>query len=186
MLGIVLATASGAIAAETKSGHPSVQRSRVVTLTATVEAIDLDKHRVTLKGSKGNVVILEVGDQVKNLPQLKVGDQVTAKYYQAIALRVVPPGQAAPPPSKTETLTTAPSGQKPAAVRGHEVTSTVTIEAINQKAGTVTFKDPEGNTETVKAQDPKNLTLIKAGDQVEITYTEALAISVTEVQKKSS
>jgi hypothetical protein len=30
----------------------------------------------------------------------------------------------------------------------------------------------------VKAQDPKNLEKVKVGDELEITYTEAVAISV--------
>jgi hypothetical protein len=49
----------------------------------------------------------------------------------------------------------------------------------------VTFKGPEGNSHTVKAQDPKNLEKVKVGDKVEITYTEALGISVEKAKKKS-
>ncbi len=184
MVAVVLTTACGVMAAETKSGPPSVTRARVVNLTATVKAIDLDKRLVTLQGPKGNEVTVEVGEEAKNLPQVKVGDQVKVKYYEALAFRVVPPGQAAPPPSATSAVATAQPGQKPAAVGGHEVTVTVTVEAINQKAGTVTFKGPQGNSKTVKAQDPNNLKLIKVGDQVEITYTEALAISVEQAKKK--
>jgi hypothetical protein len=184
MVAVVLAMAGGMMAAETKSGPPTVKRARVVNLTATVKAIDLDKRLVTLQGPKGNEVTIQVDERAKNLPQVKVGDQVKVKYYEALAFRVVPPGQAAPPPSATSAITTAQPGEKPAGVAGREVTVTVTIEAINQKAGTVTFKGPQGNSETVKAQDPNNLRLIKVGDQVEITYTEALAISVEEVKRK--
>ncbi len=182
----LLACAGQAGAAETKSGPPSVTRARVTTLTATVKAIDLDKRLVTLQGPKGREETVEVGEDVKNLPQVKIGDQVTVKYYEGIAFRVVPPGQPVQAPSATGTVETAQPGQKPAGVAGHEVTVTVTITAINQKAGTVTFKDPQGNSHTVKAQDPKNLQLIKVGDQVEITYTEALAIAVTPTKKKPS
>jgi len=178
MAGVVLAGATGLRAAETQSGTPTVKRARVVTTTATVVAIDLDKRIVTLKGPKGNEMEVAVGDRVKNLPQVQVGDQVIVKYYEALALRVVPPGEAPPAASASSALATAEPGQKPAAVGGHEVSVTVTIEAINLKAGTATFKGPEGHSTTVKAADPKNLKLIKVGDQVEITYTEALAISV--------
>ena len=55
---------------------------------------------------------------------------------------------------------------------------TVTIVEIDKKAGTVTIKGPEGNTETVKARDPKNLEGVKVGDLVEMTYTRALAIAL--------
>ena len=156
----------------------SVRRSSLVKRTGTVQAIDLDKRLVTLKGSRGNEITVYVTDRAKNLPQLKVGDQVTMSYYEELALRVVPPGQAAPAPTMTSALSTAKPGEKPGAVETRETTVTVTIEAIDKNAGTVTFKGPAGNSRTVKAADPKNLELIKVGDPVEITYTEAFAVLV--------
>jgi ribosomal 50S subunit-recycling heat shock protein len=182
---IVLAVAAGLMAAETKSGQPTVKRSRLITLTATVQAIDVEHRLVTLKGPRGNEVTIEVGERVKNLPQVQVGDQVKVKYFEALALRVLPPGEATPSASAAGAVATAQPGQKPAGVGAHKVTVTVTVEAIDRKASTVTFKGPEGNSVTVKAQDPKNLQKVKVGDQVEITYTEALGISVEKVNKKS-
>ncbi len=178
MAGIVLGLTLNGLAADTKSAPPKVTRSRLVTLTGTVQAIDVDKRLVTIKGSKGNEITVHVTDAAKNLPQVKVGDQVSVKYYEELALRVVPPGQAAPAPTTTGAVATAKPGEMPGAVAGRETTATVTIEAIDKKAGTATFKGPEGTSHTVKAVDPKNLDLIKVGDQVEITYTEALAVSV--------
>lgn len=183
--GIMLAVAIGTMAAETKSETPSVKRERVVSLTATVEGIDVAKRLVTLKGPKGNVVTVQVDERVKNLPQVHVGDHVVVKYYEALALRVLPPGEAAPAASATGAAATAQPGQKPAAIGAREVNVTVTIEAIDLKAHTVTFKGPEGNLVTVKAQDPKNLEKVKVGDKVEITYTEALAVSVQKAKAKS-
>jgi ribosomal 50S subunit-recycling heat shock protein len=182
---VMLAAATGLMAAEAKSGQPTVKRARVVTLTATVEAIDLTKRLVTLKGPRGKVVTVTVDERVKNLPQVQVGDQVVVKYYESIALRVLPPGEATPSASATGAVATAQPGQKPAGVGAHEVTVTVTVEAIDRKASTVTFKGPEGNSVTVKAQDPKNLEKVKVGDKVEITYIEALGISVEKAKKKS-
>jgi hypothetical protein len=34
---------------------------------------------------------------------------------------------------------------------------TATITAVDRKAQTVTIKGPQGNTETIKVKDPKNL-----------------------------
>ncbi len=184
ILSILLALGTGAMAAETKGKQPSVTRARVITATATVEAIDLAKREVTLKGPKGNVETVVVDERVKNLPQVKVGDQVVVKYYEALALRVMAPGEA-PSASATGGVTTAQPGQKPAALGAREVTVTAVVKDIDQKAGTVTFTGPRGNDVTVKAQDPENLKLVKVGDKVEITYSEALAISVQEAKKKS-
>ena len=74
-------------------------------------------------------------------------------------------------------------GEKPGGVVAGEVTVTATIEAIDKKAQTATLKGPNGRSITVKAQDPKNLERVKVGDEVVITYTEAVAISVTAAKK---
>jgi Cu/Ag efflux protein CusF len=58
------------------------------------------------------------------------------------------------------------------------VTVTATIVDISPKKTYVTLKGPEGKTMDVKVKDPKNLEGVKAGDQIEITYIEALAIAV--------
>jgi Cu/Ag efflux protein CusF len=185
LVGVVLAGDTGLEAGETKAKPEAVTRARLVTLTATVEAVDGAKRQVTLKGPKGNVATVDVGEQVKNFPQIQVGDNVVVKYYEAVALRLVPPGEATPGAGATGAAATAQPGQKPAALGAREVTATVTVEAIDLKAGTATVKGPEGNSVTVKARDRKNLEKIKVGDRIEITYTEALAISVEKAKKKS-
>ncbi len=48
----------------------------------------------------------------------------------------------------------------------------------------VVLKGPEGKVEKMKIAEPKNLEGLKVGDQVEITYTQALAIEVNPTKKK--
>ena len=64
------------------------------------------------------------------------------------------------------------------------MTVTATIEAIDAKKNRVTLKGPEGKTQEIKVKDPKNLVNVKVGDQVVLTYTEALAVSVEPAKKK--
>ena len=59
-----------------------------------------------------------------------------------------------------------------------------TIVAIDPGKTFVTLKGPEGKSETFPVKDPKNLDNVKVGDQVSITYTKALAISVQKAEKK--
>lgn len=162
----------------------SVKKEQVVTATATVEAIDLQKRVVTLKGQKGNVFDVTVGEQARNLPQVKVGDLVEVKYYESIALRLVKPGEGVAGVQETETLARAKKGAKPGGIAARQATLTATITAIDKEKHMVTLKGPQGKSVTVKAENPKNLAKVKVGDEVEITYTEALAISVEEVKKK--
>jgi Cu/Ag efflux protein CusF len=56
---------------------------------------------------------------------------------------------------------------------------------VNPKRQTVTLRGPK-QTVTLKVRDPKQLKLVKAGDQVEATYTEAAAISVEPAPKPAA
>ena len=165
------------------AGKPKVVKQNVVKVTATVEAVDLANRVVSLKGPKGNTFDLKVGEQVKNLPQVKVGDKVVARYYESIAVQVMKPG-APGGAATTQAVGAAKPGERPAGVVANQVTVTATIEDISPKKTYVTLKGPGGNTVDVKVRDPKNLENVKVGDQLEITYTEALAISVEKAKKK--
>ena len=178
--------ALGAMAGEKgkdKDAKPSGIKERALEMTATVQAIDLAKRVVTLKGEKGNVFDLKVGEEAKNLPQVKVGDLVTIKYYESLAFEVTKPGQAVGV-GATAGVASAKPGEKPAGVAAGQVTITATVEAIDAKNHYVTLKDPEGKTKEIKVKDPKNLVNVKVGDQVAITYTEALGIEVKPAKKK--
>ena len=94
------------------------------------------------------------------------------------------PGAATPGVTAQQGVATSKPGQTPAGAIGEQVSVTATIVAIDKTAHTVTIKGPEGNTETVKARDPKNLNAVKVGDLVEITYTRALAIALDKSTKK--
>ena len=58
---------------------------------ATVQAIDLEKRELTLKGPLGEVSTVTVDKAVKRLDEIKAGDQVTAKYYLSVAAELREP-----------------------------------------------------------------------------------------------
>ena len=151
--------------------------------TATVMKIDMKTREVTVKTDDGEEFTFVADARVKNLAQVKVGDKIRAVYTEAIAYEVKK-GGAAPSMHEETGSATAKHGEKPAAAVGRKVTVTVTITAIDQKAHTVTFMGPEGNSETVKVRRPEKLKDVAVGDSVEITYTEALAVKVEEANKK--
>jgi len=180
----LLAQASGtekAPAATEKA--PGRAAGRAVQVKGTVAAVDKDNRTVTLKGPKGRTHTLDVQDPQK-LDAVKVGDPVVATYMEAVAFQIKKPGTATPGTTVQETRVSSKPGETPAGAIGQEVTVTATITAIDKKAGTVTIKGPQGNTETIKAKDPKNLDLVKAGDLVEITYARALAVTLDKPAKK--
>jgi hypothetical protein len=64
-----------------------------ITVSATVEAIERSSRSLTLRSPEGKVTTITVPAQVKRFDTLKVGDTITAKYYENIVLRVKPPGE---------------------------------------------------------------------------------------------
>jgi len=184
-LAVIVAAVAGfapkAIAKDASSGYvTSGKVSGTVTVTSTVEAVDLEKRIVTLKGENGEVIELAVSKEVRNLPQLKKGDRVVVTYHEAIAADVYKAGTEMPPGKNAVGAERAKPGEKPGGAVAEVTSVTATIEAIDKPNSRVTLKGPEGNKVSVKIRDPKKLDVVSVGDQVQITYTRALAISVTD------
>lgn len=64
---------------------------QTVELTGSVESVDPQKHSIVLKGPAGNVRTFPVDPSVKNLSQIKKGDQVVLRFTESVALSVVKP-----------------------------------------------------------------------------------------------
>jgi len=184
---LALSLSTGVFAQATKGAAPAEQpkvvKERAAVMTATVQAIDLNTRIVTLKGPKGEVRDIKVGEEAVNLPQVKVGDLVTVKFYESLAVEVIKPGTASGAGEKSAIVRAKP-GEMPGGMAARQSTVTATITAIDKKKNTLTLKGPEGKTVIAKVEDPKNLNKVKVGDELLITYTEALAISVEKAKKK--
>ena len=151
----------------------------VVTVKAKVNAVDVANREVTLTGPLGRTVTLKVGDQVKNLAQVKAGDELVLKYAEALTLDLRKGGE--PGREKTTTTTpvvTAAPGQKPAAAQAREVKITANVERVDAARQVVLLEGPGGNYAEVKVKDPAVFKNIKVGDKVDATYTEAVLIEV--------
>jgi hypothetical protein len=159
-----------------------VYEAKPVTVTATIEAIDKATRVVTLKGPKGNSMDVKTSDQMEGFGRLKVGDQVSATYFEAIVLEMGKPGS--PPSSSAPVTSLTRKDRKPGAEARREQTVTVTIQAIDATAPSVTVKGPEGRVLTLPVGDPKQLQNVKVGDTVAVRYFESLLINVTPAPKK--
>ena len=151
---------------------------RTSEVTATVAAIDVPARLVTLGGPEGNLFTVKAGEEVRNLPQVEVGDRVMVRYHEAIAAEMAEPGQEG---SASVTAMRAPLGARPAAELAQQVTAMVKITDLDLATHTVSFADADGLAQTITVQDPGMqdfVETLKVGDEVAVTYTEALAISV--------
>ncbi len=159
---------------------PAVGEAVLLTMEATVAAINHDTREVTLENAEGKTVEITVSEDVKNLPQVEAGDTVTVEYMEAVSVEVMGAEGVEPGAAAATAMGTAEPGERPAGAEVQELVVVAVIEAIDRENEQVTLKGPEGNSKTVKVRDPANLEKVAVGDNVMITYTRALAINVTE------
>ena len=148
-----------------------------VNVSATVEAVDPATRTVSLKGPKGNVVDVVAGEEVRNFDQIRKGDKLTVRYAEALTLELRKDGKAVGR-ADSEAMKRAAPGQKPGGVARRDVTIVADVVNVDAGAKKVSLKGPKGNVVDLNVQDPEQLKLIKKGDKVEATYTQALAISM--------
>ena len=166
----------------------SAEESVLVTVTATVQAIDLEKREVTLKGPLGNVVTFTVDKRVKRLNEVKVGDDVTADYYVSLALEVRAPTEEEKqnPVTVLEETARAPMGTQPAGGNLREIKVVTTVQGLDLPTRSLTLQGqgPMGYSATIRVKYVDKLKQLHLGDTIVVTYTEALAVSLEKAPKK--
>ena len=176
IVGILVATAALLPLASIVNGQSKTVTGETKVVTAVVEAIEAASRTVTLKQPDGTYVTTVVPDNVKRFSEIKIGDKVTARYYENIVLRLKQPGE--------KDVDTATKGATPAAGGGlggtqaKQRTITATITAIDQSVPSITFTGPNGWKYSSRVQDKAALAKVKVGDKVDITWTEAMLVSL--------
>lgn len=183
-----LTTAGTPLLAQPAGGATDQQAGPVVTetrtATATVETVDLTHRTVLLKTTDGTLVTLEVGPEVRNLAQVRPGDRVTTTYRESIAAAISRPDS--PPITAGSSVSRAALGERPAGEATNDITARVRILSVDTRANTVTFLGPSGLPRMIALRDPgmqRFAATLQPGDDVDVTYTEAVAVRVDPMQR---
>jgi hypothetical protein len=190
-LGIAVLFIDGAVAQV-----PVEEGSGVITMTGTVEDIEVPERLLTVVGPDGTTIVGIISPDVKDIKTIKLKDKVTIDYSQEIAVALRnPEGPAAaaqdgmeaeetsgmdmnaPTVAEQDWVETTPSGAE-SDLTTVEVTDT--IAAIDKKQRTVTFAGTDGKTRTIYV--PPTVTgfdNLQVGDTVVIEVTRA---SIAHVQ----
>lgn len=163
---------------ETRPSADKLKQTATVQATATVVSVDQKNRLVTLENADGAKQTIAVGPEVRNLAQVKRGDQVTVTYYESVLFHLLPKGSAEPGMAAAEATDRAKPGEKPAAMAADAITVTVTVMKVDKKAPSLTVKNPAGEIITLPVKDASRLDPVKVGDLLQITYSQALAIAV--------
>jgi hypothetical protein len=174
----VAAQKTAASPAKVMDAAGSVQAEEI---TAVITALDVKNRIATIKGPAGNEFSVVVDPSVKGLANVKVGDTVSLKYYRAVAMDF----KKGDGIRMMTVATSAAAGTKKTMPGVSEVTQVSTVSniwAINQAAGTVLVRGPLGHFVEVHLKDPKLLDGVNVGDQMQLTYTNAVAMAVQPVR----
>ncbi len=167
----------------------SLDAQQTTTMHGVVETVDPASRELLLRGDggaqSGALLSMIVGTQVQRLNEIRPGDRVTVTYYQAIAAQMVNVFSSSSPPFQGVTVDRRETAERPGAQVTRVRRGRVVITAVYPSINTVSFVGPNNMVRTVTAKNPDVQSFIrnlKVGDQVDIVYEEALAISVAPSQ----
>ena len=131
----------------------------LVELTATVTAVDMPNRLVTIEGPEGNAAVIQVTEQVKNLPQVEVGDKVNIKYYLSAIVDVVKAGGDAELGTEAggRRGIRAPQEKSLPAPSGVEVTRTVEVVFVDPYQKFISFRSPDRGLRKISLKNSPDL-----------------------------
>jgi Cu/Ag efflux protein CusF len=149
-----------------------------ITRHGKVISIDAKTRIVVVEGEQGRQVSIAVPADAPNFGAINVGDPVVATFFESIALAITPVAGAEPGVSAVVALSTAAPGETPGAAMAEQLQLRAVVKAVDAKTRSVTLDVPEGGERSLKAGEAIDLEKVKVGEQVSVTLTRALAISI--------
>jgi Cu/Ag efflux protein CusF len=163
---------------EGEAAERAVVLGEKITRHGKVISIDAKTRTVVVEGELGRQVSIVAPEDAPNFDKIKVGDPVVATYYESVALAIAPVADAEPGISAAVALATAPPGGTPGAAMAEQIQLRAVVKAVDLETRSVTLDVPEGGERTLKAGAAIDLEKVKVGEQVSVTLTRALAISI--------
>jgi len=148
----------------------------MVTVKGTVEAIDHTNRVLTLKMEDGEFDSISIPQGAKRFPEIKVGDTLQLRYYDNVTARLKDPGE---PAVDTAEVGATPSGAaSPGGTVATQRKMTVTVTAIDRENNVATYEGPHGYKYSRRLQNSELAKKIKVGDRLDVTWTEAVQITI--------
>ena len=161
-------------------------QAAMISLSFTVDAVDVPHRTVTLKDSGGSAGTFTVGEEVKRLSEIKAGDTLVVQYHVGVLAELREPNaeEKAAPIHVYEGLSRAPSSVPPTGALTRSVRVVTTIDALDKTAQTVTLKGPRQGTLTAKVEDTALFPTLKVGQPVVATFAEQLVLAIEPAPQK--
>ncbi|CAD5377926.1 conserved hypothetical protein [Pseudomonas sp. OF001] len=146
---------------------------------ATVVAIERSKRTFTLQDRQGNRRTVQAPPEMRNHPQLEVGDRVTATTRVESAIYLREPGKGDEESMKGAAMVmTPPEGSKPGLLVSSTRASTAVIKAIDPTAHTATLQFADGSSRTYQMRPDVEVKPEYVNREVMIRQDSELAVTV--------
>lgn len=164
--------------AQAVSPDKGIDEVEVVTISAVVDKIDLEKRKVTLTLDDGKKKTYKVDKAAVNLDKVQEGDHVRMALTEELIVTVNKAGET-PGAASLATVSVAPRGAKPSGMVVETTAMSGKILEIDEAKHKVTFEDPEGKKKTVKVRKSFDLSGLAIGESVDAVLTESVIIDVS-------
>jgi hypothetical protein len=169
-----------AFAASASAASKPFEKGETHQASATVLAVDPATRLVQLQAANGPLSFV-AGPEVKNFSQIHVGDKVNVTYYTGIVAKLAKSDEPVVAHQESNSTSVAEQGAKPSTKVVRNITTTVKIDSVDTSLNTIVFHRADGGVRTLAVESPEGRSFIrtlKAGDLVNVTYTESVAIAV--------
>ncbi len=154
--------------------QPQTESRMSQTTNATLKAAKVERANriITFEDPHGGTFDVKAGPDI-NMAKIRPGQLLDVTYYEEVAVAVGKKGEPTTPQSTTVNR---------GGVTAKQTTMTGQIVSIDHENNTVRVKGPNGQMHTLIVTDPslqQRLANISPGDNVTLSYTQAVAVAAT-------
>ncbi len=189
LLSALLATGPSLSVAQTKPiDKPmvidaAVTSNRYQLYEGDVTNVDKKTRTITFKNKEGESKFV-AGPEITNFAQIKKGDHLNVSYELAVVIELIKTKSTGIRSKvETESVNSSKVGEKPSEKITNTTTIIVDIVAVDRDKKLVSVKGPSGKITTVMVKNPALLNDVAVGEQVKVTYSDAMAASITAAKK---
>ena len=180
ILGLLIVTALSLMILASSSAQTKTQGYTIATkvVRAEVIAVDLEKRLLTFNGPKKIPVEVHVSEKIKNLDNIKVGDQVKIDYHASLAIYLGEPGTQ--PKEDLDLAVERPDdGDAPGGQALETLDASALVQSIDKTNRTLTLELDGGNVVTTEVDESSTtFDTLKVGDTLQVRLTKAIAFSL--------
>jgi hypothetical protein len=152
-LGVLLASTAVSAKKPVSQEPAPVTGAMLVQVIGTVQAVDLDAHRVRIVDAQGHDTVLNVGNQLHDLKQVPVGSRIKSTAMQPVTLTPVRN-------AKTQEMI---PGDKQFVAQ---------VSSVDQSTGVVMLKDANQLPIEIHARDAQQAAKLSRGENVRVTLQD--------------